>query len=161
LIFVTVGTQFSFDRLIKAVDVWAARQHAPDVVAQIGPSDYQPLAIEVYSFIAPEKFSEYQRKAQLFISHAGTGAILAAQELGKPIIIMPRLNDLGEHRNEHQLFTAKQFLGKPGIYVAMNVEELNCLLNKKDELSGCTPISSFASKDLIDALKSFFSAKSM
>ena len=161
MIFVTVGTQFAFDRLIMAVDRWAMRQSAPDVVAQMGPSTYQPLAMKGYSYIAPSEFDEYEREAQLLISHAGTGSIFAAQELGKPIIIMPRLNSLGEHRNEHQLSTAKQFLGKPSVYVAMNVKELNCLLDRKDELCGCAPISPFASSGLIDALRSFFSANAI
>ena len=41
MIFVTVGTQGPFDRLVRAVDKWAGMRARADIFAQTGPSDYQ------------------------------------------------------------------------------------------------------------------------
>ena len=38
MIFVTVGTQLAFDRMIKAVDEWAGARGRTDVFAQVGPA---------------------------------------------------------------------------------------------------------------------------
>ena len=53
MIFVTVGTQLAFDRLIGAVDAWAARTPGSDVFAQTGPGTYTPRHIEYAAFISP------------------------------------------------------------------------------------------------------------
>ncbi len=41
MIFVAVGTQFSFNRLIQYMDEWAA-QHDEEVIAQISDGDFIP-----------------------------------------------------------------------------------------------------------------------
>ena len=43
------------------------------------------------------------------VAHAGMGTILTALEIGKPLLVMPRRAALGEHRNDHQLATARRF----------------------------------------------------
>ena len=52
MIFVTVGTQLPFDRLIRAVDNWAKAAGRRDVFAQIGPASYRPLHIDSADFDA-------------------------------------------------------------------------------------------------------------
>ena len=43
MIFVTIGSMFPFDRLIRAMDDWAAAQPEPvELVAQIGEGSYRP-----------------------------------------------------------------------------------------------------------------------
>ena len=42
MIFVTVGTQLPFDRLVRAVDAWAAEHPQVDVFGQIGPASFRP-----------------------------------------------------------------------------------------------------------------------
>lgn len=155
MIFVSVGTQFPFDRLIMAVDAWAARNRAEDVVAQIGDGQYKPLFMTAYFSIPPDSFRQYQSEAKLLISHAGMGGILGALEIGKPLIIMPRQASLGEHRNDHQYATAKRFHGKQGIYVADDVEELTRLLEKRKDLRAGTQISSNASPELVNSLAQY------
>ena len=56
MIFVTVGEQLPFDRLIKTVDEWAASQGREDVFAQIGKASYIPKHIKWTKFVSPEKF---------------------------------------------------------------------------------------------------------
>jgi len=52
------------------------------------------------------------------------GSIVTAMEFGKPIVIMPRDHERGEHRNGHQMATAQRFMDTPGVYVAMNKQQL-------------------------------------
>ena len=47
------------------------------------------------------------READLVISHAGAGSIINALRNRKPLIIVPRLIEFGEHTNSHQVDLAK------------------------------------------------------
>ena len=83
MIFVTVGTQGHFDRMVRTVDEWAGKHGRTDVFAQTGPSDASYRHIRVEQFIDPAKFRECVESASLVIAHAGMGSIITALELGK------------------------------------------------------------------------------
>lgn len=161
MIFVTVGAQMPFDRLVRTVDVWACARDRSDVFAQIGPSDYRPRSLKWIRFLDPWSFRLRVQSADLLIAHAGTGSIITAMEMGKPILIMPRRGDLRETRNDHQIATAQRLRGRAGIEVAMDEQELESLLEKR--LSGGVMsgngigqrISPYASQELIDTLRRF------
>ena len=57
MIFVAVGTQLPFDRLIRSVDQWAGRSRH-EVFAQIGPADYVPRNMPYARFISPDAYRE-------------------------------------------------------------------------------------------------------
>ena len=67
VIFVTVGTQLAFDRLIMAVDQWAGKNPNESVFLQIGPGSYQPQHGEFSNFVAPDKANELFKTADLII----------------------------------------------------------------------------------------------
>lgn len=157
MIFVSVGTQLPFDRMVQSIDEWAAENPGVEIVGQIGRGAYVPKHFKYEAFIGPEPYKELQDRATLFVSHAGMGGILGAMELGKPLIIMPRLAVHGEHRNDHQLATVSHFRGKKGIYVADNEVELKQLLSQRQTLMGSSQISSSASPELVDALSRYIS----
>ena len=48
-------------------------------------------------------------KANIVITHGGTGAIIGAVKKGKKVIAVPRLAKYGEHVDDHQLQLIKQF----------------------------------------------------
>lgn len=154
-ILAAVGTQFSFDRMINAVDDWAEAAGRRDVIAQIGPSGYVPRALQAHSTIAPDAFAKLQREASAIVAHAGMGSILGALEAGKPIIIMPRRHALGEHRNDHQLATAARFADVPGVHVAADETELRSLLDRIDSLTGPDRTDLGASPELVERLRAF------
>jgi len=156
LIFLSVGTQFGFDRLVKAVDSWASKNLNYKIIAQIGAGKYSPSYLECYNFIDPEIFNQYQSEAKIIIGHAGMGTILTALELGKPVIVMPRLERFGEHRNDHQLATARKMINKAGVFVANDERELIGLLDRADEIVGqAVKIGKFASTELIVGIDKF------
>jgi len=132
MIFATVGTQLPFDRMIRAIDEWSALSGRSDILAQIGVSDFRPRHIQWVQSLRPAEFDRRFSEADLIISHAGMGTIITALELGKPIIVVPRRADLGEHRNDHQLATAKRFADMGLVSVAFQESELG---KRIDELA--------------------------
>lgn len=153
MIFVTVGAQMAFDRMVRAVDEWAQAAGRSDVFAQIGPTDYTPKHIEYVDFLEPPQFAERARAARVIVAHAGMGSIITALTLGKPILVMPRRGDLRETRNDHQLATAKR-LGELGkVAVAMDEGELVERLGRLDELTAAGAIGPFAQDSLIWAVR--------
>jgi UDP-N-acetylglucosamine transferase subunit ALG13 len=125
MIFLTVGTQFPFDRLIKAVDD-AAVEGAIDeeIFAQIGENSYKPRSFETVSFMDKLLFDKYICQASSIISHAGIGTIAAVLERGKPMLVMPRQRKYGEVVNDHQLAIAKGFEEAGYILVANEADDI-------------------------------------
>ena len=134
MIFVTVGTQLPFDRLIKMVDEIAISR-TEDYFAQVGQSTFTPANMMWSRAISPGEIGEYLNKCRLVISHAGIGTILSAQRYEKPIILVPRLASEGEHRNDHQSATCEQLAHLQGVYIARNKSELLGYLERPDLVS--------------------------
>jgi len=134
VIFVTVGGQLPFDRLIHAVDRWAVSEARDDVFAQIGRSNDPPAHVRWERFLSPSDFQAKARESHIIVAHAGMGSILTALELGKPIVIMPRRAHLGEHRNDHQWATVKHLGRRTGVIAVADEEELVAVLASPDSL---------------------------
>ncbi len=158
MIFVTVGVQLPFDRLVRAVDAWAGERMRSDVFAQIGPSQYRPRHIGFRAFVEPPEFRRLVESADAVVAHAGMGSIITALELAKPLIVMPRRAELGEHRNDHQRSTARHMLAQNVISVAEDEKELTHRLDQIEEVSAARPIPAFASGELIETISSFLAA---
>lgn len=155
MIFVTVGTQLPFDRLIRGIDEWAGRAGRDDVFAQIGPSEYSPRHISFAAFVTPEEHRERMAGANAIVAHAGMGTIINGLELGKPVLVMPRRAEFGEHRNDHQLATAERFEQLRRVAVAWDERDLPARLNELDMITACRRIQSCASDELITAIRGF------
>jgi len=152
MIFVTIGTQIPFDRLIEILDR-IAPELDEEIYAQVLRGKYKPKHIKLIDFIEPDEFEKVFAQTRLIIAHAGMGTILSALRNSKPLIIFPRIASLGEHRNEHQSATARMMKEKNYAYVATNEEELHELLHK--DLRPLKTIGEFASESLIKSLKEF------
>jgi UDP-N-acetylglucosamine transferase subunit ALG13 len=153
MIFVTVGSQMPFDRLIKAVDAWARDHREQAVEAQIGNSEFVPQFMACTKTLTPSEFAARMASASIIVAHAGMGTIISAAEFGKPMILLPRRGALRETRNDHQIATAKWLAAKPGISVAYDDSELADILTR--EISRVTEVglSSAAPAEMIQALK--------
>lgn len=155
MIFVTVGGQTPFDRLIGAVDDWAGARGRDDVFAQIGRTELRPRHVRFAHFLAPNEFRSKVLEARVVVAHAGMGTILTALEVGRPLLVLPRRAALRETRNDHQLATARRF-GERGVLVAVADErELALRLDGIDALAAATRISNTAPPPLVEALRSF------
>lgn len=158
MIFLTVGTQLPFDRLVSAVDAWAATRGRSDIFGQIsdpGPDGYRPKHFEWVADLDPGDFDARFRSASHIVAHAGMGTIISALGASKPLLIMPRRAHLGEQRNDHQFATAQRIGARTGILTAFEADEvadrLDALLDRTAE--GGPAISRFADPRLTDAIR--------
>lgn len=155
MILASVGTQLPFDRLIMAVDRWALERGRKDVVAQVGPSEYLPKAIDYFPFMEHDRFFALQSSCTLMVSHAGMGSIITALELGKPIIILARDHVRNEHRNAHQSDTLREFASYPGIYAAHDEDHVIELLDRCETMCARPSIEATAPREFIDRLADY------
>lgn len=131
MIFVTTGTQLPFARLIGAMNDLAPGLDEP-VIAQIGPDPADYPNLQIAPHLSPAEFEDHFARARVVVAHAGIGTILSARRLGKPLILVPRRHDLGEHRNDHQLATAREVEARAGLHIAWDTEALAGLLSAPD-----------------------------
>ncbi len=155
MIFLTVGAQMPFDRLIRTVDSWVASVKRTDVFAQIGRTAYRPRHFEWVDFLDPSLYLRRMHEANLIVTHAGMGSIITAREMAKPILVMPRRADLGETRNDHQFGTARRFREDGAVTVAGNPDELIEHLSRLEEIPPTNRVSSHASACLLSTLREF------
>ena len=130
VIFVTTGSMFPFDRLIRVMDDWAANAGRSDILAQIGGGTYLPRQMEYTRSLSKKEFGEAMAKADLIVAHAGMGTVITAGRLGRPLVIMPRIQKWGEHTTDHQIATANWLRDKPGIFVADTDSDLPGAISK-------------------------------
>jgi exopolysaccharide biosynthesis glucuronosyltransferase PssE len=110
VIFLTVGTQFPFDRLVRAVDeAVGGSGRGERIFAQVGASSYHPKHFEAVPSLKKALFDKHFNEADCVISHAGMGTITMALENRKPLLVMPRLRKYGEVVNNHQVAIARKF----------------------------------------------------
>ncbi len=155
MIFVTVGAQMPFDRLVRAVDEWAGRHGRRDVFAQIGTTTYIPQHIEFVRSLDAAAYALKLNEADVVVAHAGMGTILSALERGKPLLLMPRRGDLNETRNDHQIATADRFGARGMVHIARDEVELASRLEELDQLPEPDRIGAQASPQLLEAIRDF------
>ncbi|MFK7961647.1 MAG: glycosyltransferase [Phycisphaerales bacterium] len=155
MIFVTVGAQMPFDRLVRTVDAWAGERPEHQVLAQIGTTGYKPMHLHWTDRLDTAAFRRCLFEADLVVTHAGMGTILSALELGKPTIVMPRRGHLRETRNDHQLSTAQTLAAEDRVAIAWDERELRDRLESMVEVAPPPPVPSHASSELLAALSQF------
>ncbi len=155
MIFVTVGAQMHFDRLIRAVDAWAGARGRSDVFAQVGPSEYDARSIETVRFLDPPAFRARAEQATALVAHAGMGTIITALGLGKPLLVFPREVVRRETRNDHQVATARHFANSGRVLAAFDEEELWLRLDAIESFRPGARIGQKASQELISRIRGF------
>lgn len=132
MIFVTVGTQLPFERLVGAVDAWAGRQSPPpEVLAQVGAGRADYAHLRCTRTLDAAAYARTIAGARLMVAHAGTGSILTALDRGVPVIVFPRDDRRAEHRDDHQRQTARQMERLGLVTVAWSEQELVALMDRE------------------------------
>lgn len=152
MIFVTVGTQIPFDRMMQMVDEISPQLGGEEIIAQSCDGKYHPAHFSTVRFIAPARFEEIFTQARVVIAHAGMGSIVSAMRRGKPLVVVPRKASLGEHRNDHQLATSEHFAKNCGVCVAHTASEL---LEGVRRASVPSPLPASPSPQLINEISHF------
>jgi len=160
MIFVAVGTQFSFDRLIQYMDEWASQEENSEaVIAQISDGEYEPQHLQWQRFLSGDEYNNNIQKASVFVSHAGMGNIISARDQQTPIIVMNRQFKLGEHRNDHQTEGLQWMAKLDGVYTASNQQELYQHLSNISQLKAAES-NHVGNQQLSDYIADFISGKS-
>lgn len=88
-IFVTVGNG-KFEKLVKKIDeLVGSKQLKAEVTIQKGNGSYEPKNCKFFDF-APN-LKEYEKAADILISHGGPGTIFEILDLKKPLIGVPNV----------------------------------------------------------------------
>jgi len=125
MIFLAVGTQFPFDRLVRAIDIAVERGCITEpICAQIGKGSYRPHNFRSVPSLKKPLFDKYIRQASCVISHAGMGTIAMVLSNNKPMLVMPRQKKYGEVVNNHQVAIARKFEESGHILAAYGEEDL-------------------------------------
>ncbi len=155
MIFITIGTVFPFDRLIKTMDDYAETT-GTTCLAQIGKGDYRPRHMEWKESLGGSDFKTAVADAQLIVSHAGMGSVITAMQVGTPIVMLPRRFEAGEHTTDHQMATARWLQDKPGVFIAWDEADLAATIAEAEGWSGNGDLSMFAPRDFTDRLRGQF-----
>ena len=100
MILVTLGTQKEqFTRLLDYIENSKIKD---EIIVQAGHTKYKSKKMKIFDFIPYEKMSEYIDKADLIITHSGTGSVLMPLKKDKKVIVCSRLSKYGEHVDDHQ-----------------------------------------------------------
>lgn len=134
MIFLTVGTQLAFDRLVRSLDDWIGTNQRYAAFAQIGRGEYLPRHIRYERYLAPASYQKHLQEARVVVGHCGIGTILSCNERNIPVIVVPRRFDLNEHRNDHQVATARQVEARGLARVVYDEARLGAVL--QEVLSG-------------------------
>ena len=154
MIFLTVGTQLGFDRLVLAIDKIC--KECPDVLVfgQIGPGKYTPKYFKYKRSLSLAEYSNYFDEANIVISHAGMGTIINCLVNNKPLILVPRLAEYNEHRNDHQLATIKKFSNVSMFFIPSDLEgDLKQYLTSHKFNYELNDVSPYAPVEMLDKLQ--------
>ena len=156
-VFVSVGSMMAFDRLTRAMDEWAAANPAVPVEIQIGKGAYEPRHARWVRKLALPDYQARVQACALFVAHCGMGSIISAIEAGKPILMLPRLQAMGEHNTDHQLATARHIGIRPGLHIAADVDDLKARASALLAHTGTppAPISRFADPAFTGRIRAF------
>lgn len=162
MIFLTVGSELPFDRLVRTIDEWCVDRGRQDVFGQIaepGTGGYRPTNFEWRPFLSTHDYDQHCRDADLIVGHAGMGSIITAMTYMKPIVIMPRKAAFKETRNDHQIATAEWLGERNGVLVAQDEVVLRAVLDRASEHGTArtleSPLEPYAEPRLLATIRDY------
>lgn len=121
---VTLGTYrgYEFPRLIERL--LAILPPEAEVLWQTGETDVSRFGIDGREALPEKQLTEAMERADAVVAHAGVGAALAALEVGKCPVLVPRRLALGEHVDDHQIEIATE-LAERGLAISAEASDLS------------------------------------
>jgi UDP-N-acetylglucosamine transferase subunit ALG13 len=120
---VSLGTfkDIGFQRLVRRL--LEILPPEADVLWQTGDTDVSGFGIVGHHAIPERELTAAIREADVLVAHAGVGTALAALEVGKCPLLVPRRFAHGEHVDDHQTQIAAELAGR-GLAVSVEADEL-------------------------------------
>jgi UDP-N-acetylglucosamine transferase subunit ALG13 len=131
-VLVIVGTDHHpFNRLITWVNEWLGQhpERSSGFFVQWGSATVRP-ACDGAQIIAPDQLHSLLGGACVAICHGGGGSIADAWAAGLAPIVVPRMPQLGEHVDDHQLHFSARLAELGRIRLAQNRAAFADLLNE-------------------------------
>jgi UDP-N-acetylglucosamine transferase subunit ALG13 len=129
---VIVGTDHHpFNRLITWVNEWLSRhqERVGDFFVQWGSATVRPIC-DGAEIITTDRLGTLLGDARVVICHGGGGSISDAWSAGLEPIVVPRLPQLGEHVDDHQVHFSFKLAELRRIRVAESQAEFSGLLDE-------------------------------
>ena len=128
MILVLLGTNyFSFDRLVKEVDLNIATKH--DVWIQIGETVNSPINSRFFKYEERGLLLDRINRSDLIITQGGYGSMMDSIQLNKKIIAVPRKIELNECLDD-QAELVQYFESKKYVVGCYDINELEGLVAK-------------------------------
>lgn len=104
MVFVVLGTQGNpFPRCLLMIEELIDKVHPEhEFLVQLGNTKYQSDKMKLFDYVPESDFKELIAKADIVITHAGSGALFNAIKQGKKTIAVARLARYKEMLNDHQ-----------------------------------------------------------
>src|SRR5271157_5080887 len=156
MIYVTVGNVGSdFSRLLRWIDALVEEGLLHDVVAQVGPTAYQPRNFVAHRFLSGTRMFSLMEKAEFVICHGGAASLDECLALRKKVIVVPRCAEYRESVDDPQFEIAEHLAEMNRVLLARDENELRRQLT---EVSNWSPV--FAQrrstrKDVAAAIRQF------
>jgi beta-1,4-N-acetylglucosaminyltransferase len=111
-----------FDRIVILAEniAMSTNKH---LILQAGQNQYNLKTGEQFDFLEKTPFSELISKADIVISHCGSGSLRRIIMSQKKSIILPRLKFFGEHIDDHQIQIAKVCADNKNCYLPKDFSE--------------------------------------
>ncbi len=120
---VTLGTMtYPFDALVRRL--LRVLPPGAEVLWQLGSTDPAPLGVRGVAAMPERELSAAMAAADVVVAHAGVGSALAALEVGKVPVLVPRRAARGEHVDDHQALIAAE-LEQRGLAVLAEADHLD------------------------------------
>lgn len=132
MILVVLGTQDKpFTRLLKALESQKKSGLIDDeIIVQSGTTQYSSDVMKCFDLIPIEEFDHLIETADLMITHGGVGSILGALKKHKKVIAVARLQEYGEHVNDHQKEILEQFEQMGYLLCCENFDDLHEMIHQ-------------------------------
>jgi UDP-N-acetylglucosamine--N-acetylmuramyl-(pentapeptide) pyrophosphoryl-undecaprenol N-acetylglucosamine transferase len=120
---VSLGTfkDYGFERLVRRL--LEILPPEAEVLWQTGDTDVSGLGITGHHAIPERELTQAIREADVLVAHSGVGTALAALEVGKCPVLVPRRLAHGEHVDDHQIQIAGE-LSRRGLALSVEADEL-------------------------------------
>lgn len=131
-LFVPLGTQkFPFGRIITALNqlVDEGKYKADEIVMQSALYPVKPNFTH-FGLIPNDEFNRYMREAEVVVTHSGVNSIISCMEMGKPLVVCPRLHEYGEHVDNHQMEIATLMRDKYDVLICTDMKDLPKLIEE-------------------------------
>lgn len=124
---VVVGTErYPFSRALAGVA--QALPGSVEVLYQTGHTPPPDSSAAYQQWLPLDELLRSLEQADVVVTHAGVGTVLTALRLGKHPVVIPRLSELGEHVDDHQVQLARMLEAKGLATVAGRDSDLRPLL---------------------------------